>query len=178
MSNKDKNAVLDITPETKIGRLLDHYPELEDLLITLSPSYKKLRNPILRKTVGKVANLRQVAQVGGIPLAELINKLREATGLNQVDFNDLETEAPGLAPPGWVQKMQIVDTLDAGPIIEAGGSPLQTVIPRLKQLPKGGIFLLITPFLPAPLLETIQKQGYRCWSTKEENGHFRTCIGK
>lgn len=40
-----------ITPETKVGDMLDCYPELLDTLISLSDRYKNLKNPILRKTV-------------------------------------------------------------------------------------------------------------------------------
>jgi hypothetical protein len=75
-----------ITPETKIGALLDHYPQLEEVLIEIAPAFKKLRNPILRKTVARVATLRQVAQIGDVSLAEMINKLRSEVGM-QTDFN-------------------------------------------------------------------------------------------
>ena len=47
-----------IEPVTKIAALLDHYPELEDVLIGMAPPFKKLKNPILRKSVAKVASLQ------------------------------------------------------------------------------------------------------------------------
>ncbi len=39
----NNNAAFNITPETKVGDLLDNYPDIEELLISLSPSFKKLR---------------------------------------------------------------------------------------------------------------------------------------
>ena len=36
-------ADLIITPDTKVGAVLKSYPQLEDLLISMSPSYKKLK---------------------------------------------------------------------------------------------------------------------------------------
>jgi hypothetical protein len=44
-----------ITPQTKVGELLDAYPELESILFELSPAFAKLKNPILRKTVARIA---------------------------------------------------------------------------------------------------------------------------
>ena len=44
-----KNVNLIISPQTKVGELLDAYPELEKVLFELSPAFSKLKNPILRK---------------------------------------------------------------------------------------------------------------------------------
>ena len=66
-----------ITPETKVATLLECFPELEEVLIGLAPPFKKLRNPVLRKSVAKVASLRQAAAVGRVPIEQMINLLRE-----------------------------------------------------------------------------------------------------
>ena len=60
---------LTITPDSKIGELLEAYPDLESTLLRLSPAFRHLKNPVLRRTVAKVASLRQVAAVGGVPSA-------------------------------------------------------------------------------------------------------------
>jgi len=70
-----------ITPETKIGVLLDNYPQLENVLLAMAPAFKKLKNPILRKTIAKIATLRQVAQIGEVSLSDLINTLRKEVGM-------------------------------------------------------------------------------------------------
>ncbi|HJZ98426.1 MAG TPA: DUF1858 domain-containing protein, partial [Candidatus Solibacter sp.] len=67
-----------IEPGTRIGSLLDAYPELEEVLIGMAATFEKLRNPVLRKTVGKVATLEQAAKIGGVGLRELVSRLREA----------------------------------------------------------------------------------------------------
>ncbi len=69
-----------ITPQTKIGELLDTYPELESVLIDLAPAFKKLQNPILRKTVARVTSVRQAAAIGKLPVDVVVNKLR---GINR-----------------------------------------------------------------------------------------------
>ena len=76
-----------ITPKTRVGELLDTYPELEPVLMELSPAFKKLQNPVLRKTVAKVATLQQAASLGNIPVTEVINTLRTllTTNIHVVD---------------------------------------------------------------------------------------------
>ena len=48
-----------INAKTKIDDLLKQYPFLLDFLISLSPKFKNLKHPVLYKTVGKVASVRQ-----------------------------------------------------------------------------------------------------------------------
>jgi len=53
---------------------------LEDILIEIAPAFKKLKNPVLRETIAKIAKLQQAASIGGIQTEELINRLRKAVG--------------------------------------------------------------------------------------------------
>ena len=66
-----------IDANTKIDDLLKEYPFLEEVLIRLSPKFKSLKNPIMRKTIGKVATLGKVAGVGGL---DVNNFLAAITG--------------------------------------------------------------------------------------------------
>ena len=54
-----------ITPKTRIYDLLKAYPELEETLIGSAPEFKKLRNPVLRKTITRITNISQAAIIGG-----------------------------------------------------------------------------------------------------------------
>ena len=60
-----------ISPKTKVGELLDVYPELEPVLMSMSPAFEKLRNPVLRKTVARVATF-----AAGIYAAPILDMLR------------------------------------------------------------------------------------------------------
>ena len=71
---------MDITPNTPINTLLQAYPQLEQVLIDLNPKFKKLKNPVLRNSIGRVARLEQAANMVNLPPAELVNKLRRAVG--------------------------------------------------------------------------------------------------
>jgi DUF438 domain-containing protein len=66
---------MEINANTKIDDLLKKHPFLEDFLVKLSPKFKGLKNPIMRKTIGKVATLGKVAGIGGLDLDEFISAL-------------------------------------------------------------------------------------------------------
>src|SRR6516165_6905984 len=90
-----------ITPDSKLGELLERWPQLEGVLLDLSPHFGALKNPVLRRTVAKIATLRQVSTVSGVSLGVLVAKLREGAGLAPAAIED---GGPGAAPaerPAW-----------------------------------------------------------------------------
>lgn len=58
--------------KTKLDALLKEYPFLLDFLAGWSPKYEKLRNPLVRGTVGRLATLDQAAALGDVRLDELV----------------------------------------------------------------------------------------------------------
>jgi hypothetical protein len=166
-----------ITPDSKVGALLQEFPQLEDVLIQMSPAFGHLRNPVLRKTVAKVATLRQIARIGDVPLEKVINTLRQAIGLTE-EWSDEGVASDMKGAPVWMENATVAKSLDARPVIAGGGHPLEQVLGELKGLPAGSIYLLITPFLPAPLLDLLKKQGHQVWSRKNDEGLHENFVRK
>ena len=165
------NFKLTITPRTKVHELLEAYPELEEVLIGITPVFNKLKNPVLRRTIARVTTLQQAALVGQVPVHEMVNTLRQKVG--QDSLEGLEASAGGqTARPSWLKDEKIVKRLDARPVIEQGGHPLGEVLNGVGDLQTGEIYELITPFLPAPLIERVAAQGFDCWSDKRSDDHF------
>jgi len=69
---------LKIEKNTKILKLIEEYPHLMDMLVNLHPEFKKLKNPVLRRTIGKFATVDHASEMSGIPYEELERKLNEA----------------------------------------------------------------------------------------------------
>lgn len=67
---------MEISAKTKIDDLLSNYPVLEDFFIRKSPKFKHLKNPMMRKTFGKVATLKQVAEMGNLDLNVLLDEIQ------------------------------------------------------------------------------------------------------
>ena len=66
---------LTLTPKTTVHTLLKQYPFLLDFLADYHPEFKKLTNPVLRRTVGRMATLDAVAAQGNVPLNKLIDDI-------------------------------------------------------------------------------------------------------
>ena len=165
-----------ISPETKIGALLDRFPNLEITLLEMAPEFKKLRNPILRKTIARVTSLKQASTVAKIPLAEVINRLRNEAGIQEEFMMDEANLSISKEAPSWFSTSGIVQSLDARPMLERGEQPINKVFGYCKNLKSGDIYELITPFLPVPLIDTAKEKGYLTWSKKEEEGVFKTYL--
>lgn len=157
-----------ITPETKVARLLEIYPELEEVLIELAPAFGKLRNPVLRKTVAKVATLRQAAKVGGVSLSEMINALRAGAGISE-RLEAEESAAPTLGDrPVWAEADHVCNSLDVRPLLEEGQHPLSQVLAALGDLKDGQVLELMAPFAPIPLIDVATTKGFEVWWVEEE----------
>lgn len=168
---------LAITPETKIGELLKEYPHLEETLVECAPAFSKLRNPVLRRTVARVTSLRQAAKVGGISLEMLINTLRSAAGFDMISVNDND----GSDDTGErFDLTNISITYDARSDIDNGVQPVGKVLNELKYLKSGEVYELITPFVPAPLIDMAKEKGFRTMHREVESGIVKTyfTIGK
>ena len=126
-----------INANTKINDLLKEHPFLEDFLVTLSPKFKGLKNPIMRKTIGKVATLGKVAGIGGLDLDDLLAALtKEIDRQTGEDVAPLEPTPDGddgaVSDPEKKQQIlkEIIKSLH-------DGEDMQAVKQRFNQLVKG-----------------------------------------
>jgi len=168
-----ENKKLIISPKTRVGELLDAYPELEPILIELSPAFQKLKSPVLRKTVAKVATLQQAASLGRIPVTEIINTLRSEVG-QQLFEGNVSGDDITYEKPDWFDPGKVSISFDASPLIDSGQNPMQEVLAHLERTKAGEIFLLTTPFVPAPIIELISKRGYSHYCVVPDQEHCST----
>jgi DUF438 domain-containing protein len=85
-----------IGPRTKLDELLRTYPFLLEFLAGLTPRFAKLRSPVMRKTVGRVATLQQVAGFGDLPLPDLLRKIQAEIKASAGE--EVEVEPGGASP--------------------------------------------------------------------------------
>jgi hypothetical protein len=166
-------AAVTITPDSKIGELLERWPGLEEVLVQLSPHFRALRNPVLRRTVAKVATLRQVSTVSGVALGVLVERLRAGAGLPSVAVPEEHGEGSP-ERPAWAAEQAAARTFDARAGIEAGDHPLPRVMADLAGLAGGEVYQLLTPFVPAPLVDLARSKGFASFSVREGEAMVRT----
>ncbi len=118
-----------ITPKTTVHTLLKEHPFLLDFLAAYNPEFKKLTNPVLRRTMGRMATLDSVAELGNVPLNQLMNDLAA----------EIEKQT-GARPP--VADVPGVDTVDPARLDELAaivadlhaGKTAEEVKPRFEEL--------------------------------------------
>ena len=155
-----------ITPKTRVLDLIEEYPQLEETLVSYVPAFKKLRNPVLRKTVARVATLQQAASIANIKVEDLVNHLRKEVGQDLVSGDETESKY-NTARPEWFSEDLISQRLDAGEMLAAGEHPVGQVIADLNKMQEGCIYELKAPFLPAPLIDKATSIGAMHWVRKE-----------
>ncbi|MFV0441672.1 MAG: DUF1858 domain-containing protein [Lachnospirales bacterium] len=164
-----------ITPKTKVYELLEAYPQLEATLVKCAPQFKKLSNPILRKTIAKVTTLSQAASVGGLKVEELVNTLRAEVGQSSQNFGG---DAEGLQKKynteqaDWYDADKITKEIDVRDMLNAGEHPVHEVMASIKALGEGEILKTIAPFIPAPLLDKTISLDYKHWIDQKGTEEF------
>jgi len=118
-----------ITPKTTVHTLLKEHPFLLDFLAGYSPEFEKLTNPVLRRTMGRMATLQKASEMADIPLDQLMNdiaaEIQAKTGTKPEIAN-----APGVdtIDPARLEELHaIVKELHAGKSVEE-------VKPRFEEL--------------------------------------------
>jgi hypothetical protein len=168
---------LPITPDTKVAALLSHYPELEEVLIGMAPPFKRLRNPILRRSVAKVASLRQAAAVGRISVDEMVNELRAEVGQAPVSREaDSEDSSYFSSQPAWFDADRVVASIDEQEV-DPNVMPLKPLLLRATKMDEGEILELVTAHLPAPGIDIMKEKGFAVWSV-EQGGAIKTYFSR
>jgi len=168
-----------ITPQSKLGEILERYPYLEEALIALSPEFRRLKNPVLRATVAKVATLSQIARIGGLPVADLVRTLRDAAGEESTTaergVSETPTASPAVAPP-WLQATERAVVIDVRPILDRGEHPMPEVMRAAQALGPSDMLDLIAPFEPAPIIEILRGKGFDTWTERRSSGEVHTFV--
>ncbi len=149
-----------ISPESKIGDLLDAYPEAEAALIAVAPKFKALKNPVLRRTVAKVATLEQAARVADMPVNELVRSLRRALGQDAGGLAKVDGDAPDWIADGAKREF------DADAMLAKGETPVGKVSEALAGMVAGEALLVRSTFQVAPLIDAMKAKGHEVFTRK------------
>jgi hypothetical protein len=164
---------MEITGKTRLFELLEKYPQLEDQIIQAAPAFKNLKNPVLRKTVGRLASIEKVAQIGELDTFSFVNLLRKLVGQAEI--------TPGIQPestipevkhdtgdPDWIQGDPKF-IVDGTALLAKGDVPLHVINEHLEKLSPGGYILLLTNFEPQPMIDAVKKQNRKYFHKCDPN---------
>ncbi|NPA50811.1 MAG: DUF1858 domain-containing protein [Epsilonproteobacteria bacterium] len=160
-----------ISYDTKISELLDNFENAKDVLISINPKFKKLNNPILRRTLAKVATIKQAAIIGGMDPKELLDKLNQALGVEVERDNSIEDSIKADFDG------EIIYSYDANKLLDENKNPLAIATKALKEIKDNEAIEIISDFKPQPLIDEFKKSGFKVAVVKKDN-NFYTFIKK
>ena len=65
-----------INANTKISRILKENPEALEAIVSITPKFEKLRNPLLRKLMASRTSIGMASEIAGLDLDEFFQKLQ------------------------------------------------------------------------------------------------------
>ncbi len=167
-----------ILASTRVKDALEKYPQLKEVLISLSPKFKKLNNSLIFKAVARWATFADVAKIGGLSLCEVLHRLNREVGTEE----ELAKHAPDCLrevvgktlpegeKPDWVKEAKQIVVMD---VRDRDDFFFPEILRSLRSLERDQILKVVNDFYPAPLINMLQEEGY---SFHYENPSFNTHI--
>ncbi len=157
--------------EDRISSVLARDPRMLDVLLATSPTFSHLRNPIMRKTMAKLATVEHAARVAGIDAQQLVARLNAA--LNGEDWQAAagatsQAPAPGSTVPAVVAQATDANTVDCDvrDDLRKGQEPFQRIMGAAVRVQPGQLLKLRAIFEPAPLYAVLGKKGFVHYTEK------------
>ena len=154
-----------ININTKIAALIKHNPAALEAIISISPKFEKLRNPLLRKLIAGRTSIAMASKIGGCTENDFFKKL-EPLGFEVNRATVTEDIAEVKKLPDFLKNIkpeQIVE-LDVRQVIESGKDPLNLIIQKVKTVQSGQVLKIINTFEPTPLMSLLKKQGFESFA--------------
>jgi NitT/TauT family transport system substrate-binding protein len=170
-----------ILAETKVKTALDAHPELKDVLIALSPKFKKLNNPLLFKAVSHWATFHDVAKIGGISICQILHTLNREIGSEGELFRRAPecsreiTSLNSISEPVVERSFTKVIPFD---VRQRDDYFLPELTQKVKALHPDEALKIISDFDPIPLKRMLDTMNYSYSTDKIHEDLYETYIFK
>jgi uncharacterized protein (DUF2249 family) len=155
-----------INSQTKIATLIKHHPDVLEAIVTLSPDFKKLRNPVLRKLMAGRTSIAMASKIGGCKPEDFFEKLKPY-GFDVDDNCKVEQEdtAEQKPTPKFIKDIgpDKIVSLDVRLMLAEGNDPLKLIQQKVKELKQGEALRIINTFEPTPLIKLLTRQGFKSY---------------
>jgi len=152
-----------IDANTKIAAVLKHHAAALDAIISISPRFEKLRNPLLRKVMAGRTTLAAASKFGGCTVEDFYQKLAPLGFAIDRETNAVDEGKKSL--PHFITsltKAQLVE-LDVRPELASGTDPLNSIMQKVKGIRPRQVLKIINTFEPTPLISLLEKKGFEAY---------------
>ncbi len=155
-----------INANTKIASLLKHNIDALEAIVSISPKFAKLRNPILRKVIAARTSIGMASKLGGCSVDDFFKQLQPLGFDIDPTAVVMETEFENKPVPAFKKNIAAdkMIELDVRAVIESGKDPLDIIVKKVKTLETGAVLKIINSFEPTPLIHLLGKQGFESYT--------------
>jgi uncharacterized protein (DUF2249 family) len=161
-----------ITKDTKISKILKAKPEAIDVIAGINTNFKKLQNPILRRSLATRVSVKDAARIGKTSVNDFLKAL-ESIGFDVAYDTGQEMhnhDVKNFVPPDFSGKEMV--TLDVRPIINEGKDPFGYINKVAKTIKPHQVLLIINDFEPIPLIDYLVGKNFVHWMTQDKAGNY------
>jgi uncharacterized protein (DUF2249 family) len=167
-----------VNADTKIGAILKASPEALEKIVSLSPKFEKLRNPILRKMMAGRVSIGMAATIGGVKVEDFFEALT-TLGFELKEIRHEKRDQKALMPAFLEQLIpEDIQELDVRPVLASGIDPLKIILGRVKELKHGQVLKIINTFEPTPLIHLLKEKGFMAYVDVINPDHIETWFYK
>ena len=154
-----------INVNTKITTLLKSHPDALETIISISPKFSKLRNPILRKVIAGRTSIAMASKLGGCTVDDFFDKLQPLGFTVDRSVKAIHAETGEKSIPVFMERLSTkeITELDVRSEIEKGRDPLDLIMSIVKNIKTDGVLKIINSFEPTPLVHMLEKQGFESY---------------
>ena len=158
--------MMTINANTKISSLLKYNADALEAIVSISPKFTKLRNPILRKVIAARTSIAMASKFGGCSVDDFFNKLQPLGFEIDISAIEMEKVIENKPVPAFMKNIAAdkMIELDVRSIIESGKDPLDIIVKKVKSLETGAVLKIINSFEPTPLMHLLGKQGFESYA--------------
>lgn len=170
--------IMTINANTRIAPILKYNDNALEAIVSISPKFQKLRNPLLRKLMAGRTTLAAASKIGGCSIDDFFNKL-EPLGFT-IDRGTKPVEEAKKPMPAFITsltKEQIIE-LDVRPVISSGSDPLNLILEQVKAMLPGQVLKIINTFEPTPLILMLKKKGFETYVDMVDHNLIETYFHK
>ncbi len=168
---KVKNAEV-VLASSNIKETLDRYPVLKDVLMELSPKFKRMQNPVLYNTLARFADFNDAAKVTGLSICEILHTINDYLGTKE----ELLKMMPECIEENKDEELQSVDITwtEDKELYIYNNDTMEELIERVALLKPGENIIVISREKPDELLK--MAKGLEFLFNIEKNREYRISI--
>lgn len=165
---------MEISENTKVSVVIKHNKEAIEVIASLNPHFKKLRNPILRKVLAPRVTLKEAAKIGKCEIMDMLSALEkigfQISNTEMTDDNDIGKELNNFEINDFIGQKKVV-SLDVRPFLKDNKDPFLVIQDALKKCEDDEILEILVSFKPIPLIKIHEKKGYLCYHFEKDQVH-------